>query len=196
MHVGAPARPRPLRRIAALSPLLPLEIMVPLILLTAGSSHAAKIQLNWVSHNGASALLGGGPFTDQSKVTLTPSSSNTAAAPAGPTTVPALDVSNAALKFQVPDATQAYDISVDGSAPLCMNLPDPWWWQGDSGNSSTPGGWLRIFGRSVGRPGKQHRQCTCVRALESLPATPATDCAVVPCRTVCAWVLAASILRL
>ena len=65
----------------------------------------------------------------------------------------ALDVSDAALKFKVPDASKAYDVSVDGSAPLCLNLPDPWWWQGDVGNSSTAGGWLRVFGRSISNPG-------------------------------------------
>ena len=83
-----------------------------------------------------------------SKVTLVSSSadSDSATTAATTTTVPALDASNAALKFRVPGAAQAYDVSVDGSAPLCMNLPDPWWWQGDAGNSSTPDGWLRVFG--------------------------------------------------
>jgi hypothetical protein len=109
-----------------------------------------------VSHNGGAALLGGGPFSTQSKVTLTATGGG-GGADAAPepeiatTTVPALDVSGAALKFRVPDTAQAYDISVDGSAPLCMNLPDPWWWQGDAGNSSTPSGWLRVFGRSIGK---------------------------------------------
>lgn len=31
-------------------------------------------------------------------------------------------------------------------------MPDVWWWQGDAGNSSTPGGWLRIFGRCISVP--------------------------------------------
>ena len=55
--------------------------------------------------------------------------------------------------FQLPAGTiggmSLYDVSVDGSAPLVVNKPDIWWWQGDAGNTSTPGGWLRAFGRSV-----------------------------------------------
>ena len=31
-------------------------------------------------------------------------------------------------------------------------MPEVWWWQGDAGNSSTPGGWLRVFGRCISVP--------------------------------------------
>ena len=137
------------------SPMAAPEMSPALLLLlaiAAAPAHSA-VHLNWVSHNGAAALLAGGPFTATSKVTLVSSSTDSDSATTATTTtttVPALDVSNAALKFRVPGASQAYDVSVDGSAPLCMNLPDPWWWQGDAGNSSTPDGWLRVFGRSIG----------------------------------------------
>ena len=30
-----------------------------------------------------------------------------------------------------------------------LNAPDPWWMQADSGAAATPGGWLRIFGKSL-----------------------------------------------
>ena len=43
----------------------------------------------------------------------------------------------------------SYDVAVGGSASLPLNTPDIWWWQGDMGNSSTPGGWLRVFGRNI-----------------------------------------------
>ena len=103
-------------------------MLLPLVL-TAPA--AADVHLNWVSHDGGVALLGGGPFTNASSVTLTSAADadGAGAAARSAVTVPGLDVSGAALKFRVPDATQAYDVSVDGSAPLCMNLPDPWWWQ-------------------------------------------------------------------
>ena len=121
------------------SPMAAPEMSPALLLLlaiAAAPAHSA-VHLNWVSHNGAAALLAGGPFAATSKVTLVSSSTDSDSATTATTTtttVPALDVSNAALKFRVPGASQAYDVSVDGSAPLCMNLPDPWWWQGDAGN--------------------------------------------------------------
>jgi hypothetical protein len=62
-----------------------------------------------------------------------------------------LDPSESALKFKVPCAG-AFEVSIDGSENQTVNLPDPWWWQGDSGNASIPGGWLRVFGRSIGDP--------------------------------------------
>ena len=126
----------------------------------AAAMAPAAVHLNWVSHGGDVALLGGGPFSNSSTVELTCSGHGGATTDAEQlahrSTTPALDVSDAALKFRVPDPTKAYDVSVDGSAPLCLNLPDPWWWQGDSGNSSTPGGWLRVFGRSISSPGAAH----------------------------------------
>ena len=42
-----------------------------------------------------------------------------------------VQVTDSALKFQLPvssTAMAAYDVSVDGSAPLPINLPDVWWW--------------------------------------------------------------------
>ncbi len=122
-----------------------------IIILAAAAQ--GEVHLNWVSHNGGAALLGGAPFSPASKVTLTTGGGTGSDAAATTTTVvPALDAGNSALKFHVPDPKQAYDVSVDGSKPLCMNLPDPWWWQGDAGNTSSPSGWLRVFGRSIGSP--------------------------------------------
>jgi len=35
------------------------------------------------------------------------------------------------------------------SEPLLLNGPDPWWVQGDHGRYATPGGWIRVLGRSL-----------------------------------------------
>lgn len=35
------------------------------------------------------------------------------------------------------------------STPFLMNVPTVWWMQGDAGDSSTPGGILRLFGRAL-----------------------------------------------
>ena len=33
--------------------------------------------------------------------------------------------------------------------PLLPRGVHSWWWQGDAGDASTPGGWLRVFGRAL-----------------------------------------------
>lgn len=35
------------------------------------------------------------------------------------------------------------------SDPVFINAPDPWWLQGDGGDFATPGGWVRIMGKSL-----------------------------------------------
>jgi len=35
------------------------------------------------------------------------------------------------------------------SNTVCLNAPDPWWMQGDRGETASPGGWLRIFGKCL-----------------------------------------------
>jgi len=35
------------------------------------------------------------------------------------------------------------------SNEILANAPDPWWWNGDGGEFATPGGWLRVFGKSL-----------------------------------------------
>ena len=35
------------------------------------------------------------------------------------------------------------------SEPVILNEPEAWWWNGDAGESATPGGWLRVFGKSL-----------------------------------------------
>ena len=35
------------------------------------------------------------------------------------------------------------------SEPVILNAPEAWWWNGDAGESATPGGGLRVFGKSL-----------------------------------------------
>eukprot|EP00933_Yihiella_yeosuensis_P031758 TRINITY_DN25376_c0_g1_i1.p1 TRINITY_DN25376_c0_g1~~TRINITY_DN25376_c0_g1_i1.p1 ORF type:complete len:802 (-),score=122.38 TRINITY_DN25376_c0_g1_i1:24-2267(-) len=72
------------------------------------------------------------------------------------TRVPAFDISSSSLKFKMPEdvgkaaeSSVAYSMTVGDSQPFLINTPDVWWWQGDQGNVSTPGGWLRVFGRCI-----------------------------------------------
>ena len=39
------------------------------------------------------------------------------------------------------------------SEPVVLNAPEPWWWNGDAGESASPGGWLRVFGKSLDHGG-------------------------------------------
>lgn len=125
--------------------------MVPslLTLLALVGSASAAPTLNWASlpaRDGETVIASGGGFTNASVVTL-------AGADGTKHTVQSLNAHDSGISFQLPSGTiggmSLYDVSVDGSAPFILNAPDVWWWQGDAGNTSTPGGWLRAFGRSV-----------------------------------------------
>jgi hypothetical protein len=66
-----------------------------------------------------------------------------------------LQASEQSLKFVVPAAWKAgvfaYRLKLGGtvSKPLLLNAPDPWWVQGNEGEAATPGGWLRVQGKSL-----------------------------------------------
>lgn len=64
------------------------------------------------------------------------------------------------LKFVVPSSWKmgvfAYRITTTlGAGPLrLLNCPNVWWFQGDEGESATPGGWLRVLGQSLSSAGR------------------------------------------
>ena len=114
---------------------------------------AATVTVNWVSYplrEGETALVAGGGFEASSRVELTGADGKTLS-------LNPFDVTESALKFTVPaGAPAAAALSIDGTRPYDLNVPDVWWWQGDQGNASTPAGWLRVFGRSIGLPPAAH----------------------------------------
>ena len=122
-------------------------------LLTLGYASAA---LDWISHPleaGDWAMLSG-DLRGASRKTVTLTSRKNASLTFQ---VPSVDASDSALKFQMPDAAAladgglVYDVRVDGAnGSIAVNAPEVWWWQGDAGNVSSPGGWVRVFGRSLG----------------------------------------------
>ena len=71
------------------------------------------------------------------------------------TRVPALQASESSLKCTLPAGEKlgifACRVKAGNSVstPVLLNAPDPWWLQGDEGRAATPGGWLRIFGKSL-----------------------------------------------
>lgn len=76
------------------------------------------------------------------------------------TRVAVVQGSDHTLKFVIPATWKtgvfACRVTVDGAASgiVLLNAPDPWWIQADEGDSGTPGGWLRVMGKSLAAGGK------------------------------------------
>ena len=71
------------------------------------------------------------------------------------TSVKPLQITPRSVKFVIPAAWRSglYAfrlVSGTKSSPTTLvNAPDPWWWQGDQGQAASPGGWVRVFGKSL-----------------------------------------------
>jgi hypothetical protein len=71
-----------------------------------------------------------------------------------------LQVTPRSVKFVVPAAWKAgvfacrLAAGAAVSKTFLVNAPDPWWLQGDSGDGAAPGGWVRIFGKSLNFGGR------------------------------------------
>jgi hypothetical protein len=100
--------------------------------------------------NGCTAELGqlaDGPIT-KPQTDLTPAVKQWVA-------IQPLQTDARSLKFVVPKSwppgVWAFRVRQGGdvSAPAILNAPDPWWWNGDGGEFASPGGWLRVFGKSL-----------------------------------------------
>ena len=52
-----------------------------------------------------------------------------------------------------------------------VNEPEVWWWNGDGGEFATPGGWLRVFGKSLNFGGKSAMRLSTAdgRSVELVP---------------------------
>ena len=113
----------------------------------------AAPQIIWASdpiRPGETLLLTGEGFTRGSVVELgDPSNAESW------TALNVLQRSAQSLKAVVPEnralSVWAYRVR-DGervSKTEWLNEPDIWWWNGDGGEYATPGGWLRVFGKSL-----------------------------------------------
>ena len=56
------------------------------------------------------------------------------------------------------------------SEPFVLNLPQPWWHQGDWGKEATPGGWLRLFGACLSFDGQAAVRLKGPKSVELKPA--------------------------
>jgi hypothetical protein len=136
---------------------------------------APAAALDWASTPVAAnetVLLLGGPFTAASKVSLSPPGS--VAAVFAPV---ALQPSASSIKFVLPPGTgdaaglAQWDISVDGSAPLTLNAPQPWWAMGDRRRTATAGGYIRVFGSCLWFDGAVAETAALAEADEALRRT-------------------------
>jgi hypothetical protein len=71
-----------------------------------------------------------------------------------------LYVNERSIRFVIPAAaapgvTRCTISTRQGDLEWTLNLPQPWWLQGDSGQRATPGGWIRVFGRCLGFKGSK-----------------------------------------
>ncbi len=72
-----------------------------------------------------------------------------------PVAVKPLQVSDHSVKFVLPKTLKpgmfAFRAKDGGgvSAPMVVNAPDVWWLQGDGGETASPGGWVRLFGKCL-----------------------------------------------
>ncbi len=76
--------------------------------------------------------------------------------------LPVVQPTEESLKFTIPENEKsgAYLFWIEAgsgevSPPVRLNVPTVYWLQGDEGlNRSSPGGWLRVFGRNIRREGR------------------------------------------
>lgn len=128
-------------------------VRVALVALLASSGAAGEASVLWASdpvRPGETVLLTGEGFTSNSVVEL----SDTSAAESW-TALNVLQTGAQSLKAVVPDnrPLNVWACRVREGERISktewLNEPVVWWWNGDGGETATPGGWLRVFGKSL-----------------------------------------------
>ncbi len=121
--------------------------------LFATAARGAKPVAMWTSYpvrSGDHVLVHGGEWGADARVE------------AGGRSIPATTLSDTGLVFAYPFAderiVEGRVVNSSGaSEPFVVNAPTPWWIQGDAGDHSTPGGLMRMFGRSLAPYAKETR---------------------------------------
>ena len=119
-----------------------------LLLVTAALAPAVTPNLFWCSWAGPNRTLtiGGANLSTapSAKIAATTDGRTVRTVPAGPN----LQVSASAVQLVVPPQLphSAYNVTINGGAPFTCGAPDIYWAQGEGGNHSVAGSWLRVFG--------------------------------------------------
>ena len=128
-----------------------------LVFATSASALAkAGSIITWASHPvlpNQTLLLQVSPFPNGSRVLLQ-RADDSAAAEAAPVAVLPEYATDAGVAVVVPasfPSTGVFTAAVEGSSapPFRVNAPDLMWIQGSEGETTVPGGWIRVFGRSL-----------------------------------------------
>lgn len=129
-----------------------MYVVVALLLVLADAAPAAITWISSPSPPGSIVLVLGDGFNASSSVTVRPLS-NASAVPVQIAPISGQVAANT-LKFALPPTLpyDAFEVTVDGSAPYIINAAEAWWCQGDLGDKATPGGWIRVMGPSVAVP--------------------------------------------
>jgi hypothetical protein len=135
-----------------------MRIVRPVVVLTilaAGPvrSEAARPVVFWASDpvRPGEVVVQGGDFGKQPAIELWRAEE----AGGGSQTITPLQATDDSLKFLVPCDWKAgiFHFTVNAGnqrpEPVGLNVPDPWWQQGDAGREASPSGWLRIFGKCL-----------------------------------------------
>ena len=142
-----------------------LLLMLALLVLSSVTAVWAAPKVFWASDPvaaGETVLVTGGGFGTAPAVQVARLADGPAEAPSGKAyafgtggeKVTVLQPKDNALKFTLPGALKpglfAYRIAAgDGATVGLLNRPAVWWAQGDQGLAASPGGWLRVFGKSL-----------------------------------------------
>jgi hypothetical protein len=125
---------------------------IKLILVTISCSLFVNVYANnekpvaiWASYpvgQGDNIIVHGGNWGKNTKIEI------------GGKILPSTPLSDTGLVFPYPsnkeEIFEGRIVNENGaSRPFSVNIPTPWWIQGDAGDTSTPGGTLRVFGRSL-----------------------------------------------
>lgn len=156
--------------LASVCSLPSMRILAALLLTIIGASPgSATPQLFWASapvRPNETVLLQGQEFgsatVEIARLDDGPAATPTASAVKQWTRVPIVQKSDQSLKFILPadwkPGVFACRVAAGGatSPPILLNAPDPWWNQGDLGQGASPGGWLRVLGKSLGSADSSH----------------------------------------
>ena len=154
-----------------------LHLLTVLLLasLAAGCRAAAAPQIFWASdpvRPDETVLVTGEGFGPGGTIELGQVANGPTAGPqtnASPAvkqweTIQPLQAAAGSLKFVVPKAwpqgVWACRVRQGDtvSEPVLLNAPTAWWWNGNDGESASPGGWLRVFGKSLNFGGPSRAQ--------------------------------------
>ncbi len=126
-----------------------LKLLVVVFVMVSAVFVAGDPVVIWKSqpvNPGEAVMVFGGPWSSNAVVELQGSENET---------IDPICVTDDCLTFVYPENRPLSEFTakisdVSGSVTIPINDADVWWIQGDEGRKSTPGGWLRVFGRSIG----------------------------------------------